>query len=128
MPFTHRITRVYQTDAGTVINVTESVTGTNQGVDIDATVNAGATVQYDVMMVPDNVQSLMFWSDQPADVKTNDATTPLDTIPLKATVPVVWTLNSPFPIPFQLGTPVTKLVVTNNGPTAANVKIRVLSN
>src|SRR5215467_2083512 len=127
MPFTHRITRVYQTDAGTVINVTESVTGTSQR-DIDAAVNAGETVQYDAMLVPDTVQSMMLYSDQPADVKTNDATTPVDTISLKGGVPVVWTLNSAFPIPFQLGTAVTKLFVTNNGPSTANVKIRVLSN
>jgi hypothetical protein len=128
MPFTHRITRVYQTDAGTVLNLTETVTGAIQGVDIDNTVNAGATVEYDVMLVPDNVQSLLLSSDQPTDIKTNDATTPVDTVSLKASVPMIWTLNSPFPIPFSLGTAVNKLFVTNNGPAAANVKIRVLSN
>jgi hypothetical protein len=128
MPFTHRVTRVYQTDAGTVLNLTESITGTNQGVDIDNTVNAGQTAEYDVMMVPDNVQSLLLSSDQPTDIKSNDNVTPIDTITLKGGVPMVWTINSPFPIPFSLGTVVSKLFVTNNGPSTANVKIRMLSN
>jgi len=128
MAFTHTITRIYQTAAGTIVNATESVVGSVQGVDIDTSVNAEVTDSWDVMLIPDNVQSILLWSDQPADIKTNDAASPVNTIPLKANIPVVWTLNSPFAIPFQLGTPVTKLFVTNNGPVTGNVKLRVLSN
>lgn len=128
MAFTHYITRVYATDAGTVLNISENVTGTNQGVDIDATVNAEQTAEWDVMLVPEKVQSVMIFLDQPASVQTNDTVAPVNTVPLKGGVPVVWTLNSPFPIPFTLGTNVTKLFMTNNGPVTTNVKIRVLSN
>jgi hypothetical protein len=125
--FTVYVGTNYRTDAGTVINISEAVTGTNQGVDIDGVISPGTTTQYDVSIHPANVQSMMLWSDQPTDIKTNDPGAPQNTISLKANVPVVWTLNSFWTIPFG-PEDVTSLFVTNNGAVSANLKIRVLSN
>jgi len=125
--FTHVVGTSYRTDAGTIINVSESVVGTNQGVDIDAVIAPGVTTAYDVMICASKVQSLMICSDQPATIKTNDPNAPLNTISLKGNVPIVWTLNSFWTIPFGPAD-ITSLYITNDGAVSANVKIRVLSN
>jgi hypothetical protein len=125
--FTHSIGTSYKTDAGTVINIAENIVGTNQGVDIDTVIGPGATTAYNVLITPDLCQSVMLCSDQPTTIKTNDPNNPQHTIPLKANVPIVWTLNSFWPIPFG-PEPVNAMYITNTGGSAANVKIRVLSN
>lgn len=127
MAFTHMVGTTYRTDAGTVVNVSENIVGSNSGVDIDAVVLPGVETMYDVMICPDKVQSMVLFANQPMTIKTNDSVAPLDTITLKASVPLVWTLNSWWPIPFRLDTDVVKLFLTNNGPAQAVVQIRVLA-
>jgi hypothetical protein len=127
MPFTHTIRRVYSTNAGVVIDNVETVTGTQQGVDIDTTLAPGAQVEFDVMVVVDRVQSLMLFCDQPAEVLTNDPAAPSSTITLKGNIPITWTLNSFWPLPLHGGT-VNKIFVTNNGPVEGHLKIRMLAN
>jgi len=125
--FTHVVGTSYKTDAGTIINVSESVVGTNQGVDIDAVIGPDATNSYSVFIDPAKCQSCMLCSDQPTTIKTNDPNTPQHTINMHANVPIVWTLNSFWTIPFGPDN-VNAMYITNNGAVSANVKIRVLSN
>jgi hypothetical protein len=118
--FTHTVGTSYTTDAGTVINIPETVTGSTSR-DIDAVIGPGASVTYDVTITPAVVQAMLMCSDQPVTIVASP-----DTINLKQNVPLVWTLNSFWPIP--LTGPVSQLSITNNGPSDANVKIRVLAN
>jgi hypothetical protein len=126
MAFTHTLGLSYSTNAGTIVNVSETATGTYQGVDIDTQVGIEQTVNVPVMITVAMMQSILFSSDQPVTLKTNNAATPQDTINLRANIPVAWTVNSYWPAPFKGD--VTALIVTNEGPAAANIKIRVLSN
>jgi len=126
MPFSHRISTTYATAAGTVMNEVENVSGTNQGVDIDVMVPPGMSLAFDVMICPELVQSMMICADQPVTVKTGDATTPVDTITLKAHIGLVWSLNSFWPIPFSPGD-ILKLFITNDGAADAHFQMRVLS-
>jgi hypothetical protein len=118
--FKHTVGTSYSTDAGTVINIPETITGSTSR-DIDAVIGPGASAQYDVAIQPSLVQSMLMASDQPVAIVSGS-----DTINLKQNVPLVWTLNSWWPIP--LTAPVTQLEITNNGPQDASVKIRVLAN
>jgi hypothetical protein len=118
--FKHTVGTSYTTDAGTVVNIPETITGSTSR-DIDAVIGPGANVQYDATISPDVVQSILMASDQPVTIATNQ-----DSISLKQNVPLVWTLNSWWPIP--ISGPVTTLSITNNGPQDASVKIRVLAN
>ena len=125
--FTHTLGLSYRTDAGTVVNLSEAVTGTNQGVDLDAVISPGAMSSYSVFIDPAKCQSVLLASDQPTEIKTNDPNTPQHTIDLRANIPVAWTINSFWPIPFGPDN-VNAMYITNNGAVSANVKIRVLSN
>jgi hypothetical protein len=126
MSFTHTLGVTYRTDAGTIINTSEAVVGTkNAGFDMQ--IMPGVTSSNDVAIAPSLLQSLMMFSDQPTTIMTNDPHAPQDTITLKANVPLTWTINSWFPVPFQTGA-ITLIYITNTGPSPANVKIRLLSN
>jgi hypothetical protein len=125
MAFTHRITVAYADERSTVINLTASATGSNAGVDISDTVNAGQTKTYNVAINPALVQSMLLSSDQPMAILTNNSSSPQDIINLKAGYPVIWTLNSFWPVPFK--GEVTELILQNAGAITANVQIRVLS-
>jgi hypothetical protein len=127
MAFTHNVRYIYGTNAGVIVDISESVVGAQQGVDIDTQILPEVQVEFDVSIVTSNVQSMLIFSDQPVQLITNDPNAPQDTIPLKAGVPIIWTLNSFWPIPFKPGA-VNKLYVTNNGPSTATLKIRVLAN
>jgi hypothetical protein len=126
MPFAHTVGTTYRTDAGTVVNSSESIVG-NKNAGLDSQIMPGATDTFDILLSGPNLQSLMMSSDQPTTILTNDPQSPQDTITLKANVPLVWTINSWWPVPIGV-VEVTKLLITNNGPVAANVKIRALAN
>jgi hypothetical protein len=49
--FKHTVGTSYSTDAGTVINIPETITGSTSR-DIDAVIGPGASVQYDVAIQP----------------------------------------------------------------------------
>lgn len=127
MAFTHTIGTTYRTDpGGTVINTSETVVGTkNAG--LDTQILPGVTATLDVAISPHLLQSAMMSSDQPTTIMTNDPHSPQDTITLKAHVPLVWTMNSWWPVPFGPNN-ITVVYITNNGPSPANVQIRLLSN
>lgn len=127
MAFTHTVRRVYSTNAGIIVDASETVTGAQQGVDIDTQIMPAAQSEFDVAINTANIQSFLIFSDQPVEILTNDATAPTSTIPVKANIPIVWTLNVYWPLPVSPGV-INKLFVTNNGPATANVKIRMLSN
>jgi hypothetical protein len=127
MAFTHTIRRIYSTNAGVIVDMSEAVSGTQQGVDIDTTISPGVQTEFDVMVVIANVQSILIFCDQPAEILTNDPAAPSSTIPIKANIPLIWTLNSFWSLPFAGGT-INKIYVTNNGASAGALKIRMLSN
>jgi hypothetical protein len=126
MAFQHTIRRIYSTNSGVIVDMSEAVSGTQQGVDIDTTIAPTVQTEFDVNVVTANVQSILIWSDQPAEILTNDTASPSSTIPVKANVPIIWTLNSFWPLPFS-GV-ISKIFVTNNGAVDAALKIRMLSN
>jgi hypothetical protein len=126
MAFTHSVGTNYCDNAGTVINLTETLTGQTAAINIDAVIPTEQTQEFDAAISVAKVQSLMICSDQPGMVQTNDPNTPQDTINLRANVPVIWTINSFWPCVFRVD--VSKLFLTNTGPAAANTKIRLLSN
>jgi hypothetical protein len=127
MAFTHTIRRIYSTNAGVIVDLQENVSGSQQGVDIDTTISPGVQTEFDVSVTIANVQSILISCDQPAEILTNDTAAPSSTIPIKASVPIIWTLNSFWPLPFAGGL-INKLFVTNNGSSVGNLKIRMLSN
>jgi hypothetical protein len=127
MAFQHTIRRVYSTNAGVIVDIPETVSGTQQGVDIDTTIAPGVQIEFDVMVIIDNVQSLLIFCDQPAELLTNDAAAPASTIPIKGNVPIIWTLNSFWSLPLE-GSVVNKIFVTNQGPVEGHLKIRMLAN
>lgn len=125
--FTHTLGITYRTDAGTIANVSLPFTGNWEGVDLDVTINAGATnVEYDAVVTIAQVQSLLMFSDQAVTLKTNSSGSPQDTINIKAGVPIAWNINSFHSIPFAGN--VTKLFFTNSGGSPAHVNFRVLAN
>jgi hypothetical protein len=127
MAFTHTIRRIYSTNAGVIVDLQENVSGSQQGVDIDTTISPGVQTEFAVMVTIDNVQSIIISCDQPAELLTNDTAAPSSTIPIKGNIPIIWTLNSFWPLPFQGGV-INKIFVTNNGASVGNLKIRMLSN
>jgi hypothetical protein len=127
MAFSHTIRRVYSTNAGVIVDIGETVNGAQQGVDIDTTISPGVQIEFDVMVVVDRMQSILIFCDQPAELLTNDAAAPASTIPVKANVPIIWTINSFWALPLA-GSVVNKIFVTNNGAYDGHLKIRVLSN
>jgi hypothetical protein len=127
MAFTHTIRRVYSTNAGVIVDLQENVSGSQQGVDIDTTISPGVQTEFDVNAVTANIQSILIFCDQPAEILTNDTANPSSTIPVKGNVPIIWTLNSFWALPFTGGT-INKIFVTNNGASVGNLKIRMLSN
>jgi hypothetical protein len=127
MAFTHTIRRIYSTNAGVIVDLQEVVSGSQQGVDIDTQISPGVQTEFDVMVTVANVQSLLIFCDQPAELLTNDTANPTSTIPIKAGVPIVWTLNSFWALPLS-GSTVNKIFITNNGASVGNLKIRMLSN
>lgn len=127
MAFQHSIRRVYQTNAGVIIDIAETVTGSQQGVDIDTQILPEVQVEFDVAINTANIQSMLIFSDQPATILTNDPNTPASTINVKANIPIIWTLNVYWPLPVNPGV-INKIFITNNGGATANVKIRMLSN
>lgn len=123
--FKHTISTTYSTDAGVIVQVPETITGSTSR-DIDCVLGPTATATYDVTLTRAVVQSLLMYSDQPVTVTTGEADAPVDTINLKQNIPLTWTINSWNPIP--LAGDVTKLNIQNNGPVNCTVKIRVLAN
>jgi hypothetical protein len=123
--FKHTISTTYSTDAGIIVQVPETITGSTSR-DIDSVLGPTGTATYDVTLTLAVVQSLLMYADQPVTVTTGEVGAPVDTINLKQNIPLTWTINSWNPIP--LVGDVTKLNVTNNGPVEATVKIRVLTN
>jgi hypothetical protein len=111
--FKHTISTTYSTDAGIIVQVPETITGSTSR-DIDSVLGPTGTATYDVTLT------------LPVTVTTGEVGAPVDTINLKQNIPLTWTINSWNPIP--LVGDVTKLNVTNNGPVEATVKIRVLTN
>lgn len=125
MALTHSVSTAYRTNAGTIINITETLTGVREG-SIDAVVSPNATQEFDVAIGLAVLQSLMICSDQPGVLQTNDQNTPQDVINLRANIPIVWTINSHWVSPFRAD--VAKIFLTNNGAVEANIKLRMLSN
>lgn len=69
------------------------------------------------------IKAMYLVSDQDVTLETNSASSPIDTIALKANVPLIWTEDDDFDCPISAD--VTMLYITNAGSTEANVSIVV---
>lgn len=122
--FNHSITSTYGTDEGQAISTKAFYTGTAE-VGYDGTVPATTDlVEVDLSFTRANVHALLLYSSQPLTIKTNNSTTPIDTITLTAGQSIVWGSDHPEPNP--VAHDVTKLFLSNDSANAATVKIRVL--
>jgi len=123
--FTHIITNSYSDDAGPVISAPLKHTGQVEA-GYDGTIAANATdALIDIAFPLTGLQSVCLWSDTNLTVKTNNATTPGQTLSLLAGVAVQWGAGSGATNPITAA--VTSLYVTNATAAAAKFKVRALS-
>ena len=127
MSFTHNVTVNYTSGGATVSG---SFSNTADGEDNrDVTVPSANTLT--PLLVNMNVdvsqlQSLMILSDKDISIKTNDATTPQETLTIKANVPFIYVANQGANNTLPFAGDVTALYMINAGASAASVKIRML--
>lgn len=108
-------------------NVVASVTG-NSIISMTVSVPAGAVNQLlSVSWVIANIQALIMTANLPVVIKTNNTTTPPDTIDVGPTAPWSWINGSGIPIPL-VGTTgdITAMYLSNAGTAAATLKFRGL--
>jgi hypothetical protein len=74
MAFTHSVGTNYCDNAGTVINLTETLTGQTAAINIDAVIPTEQTQEFDAAISVAKVQSLMICSDQRAWCKPTTRT------------------------------------------------------
>ena len=122
--FNHQLLTAYGTDEGNAITVNSKYTGTAE-VGFDGTVPATTdNVEVDIAWLHANVHSLLLYSSQALTIKTNNSTTPIQTIALAAGQAIVWGNDHPEANPVTAD--VTKLFLSNDTANIATVKIRVL--
>jgi hypothetical protein len=122
--FTHQITNTYATDEGNAVSAASKYTGTAE-VGFDGTVAAATDlVEVDISWTRANVHALLLYSSQALTIKTNNSTTPIDTITLAANQAIVWGSDHVEANP--VAHDVTKLFLSNDTENIATVKIRVL--
>jgi len=98
------------TDAGTITSTTDSYTA-DTDTSFVASFNASSVnSEVDVTATLANLKALYLYADADMTVKTNSATSPGDTIALKAKKQVAWNTDSIFAKPYT--TNVTKLFVS----------------
>ena len=123
--FTHKIGSSYKTDAGTVAGATETVTG-NTDLAYDFAIPTGsAGASFNVEIIAADILSCAFYADEKVIIKTNNATGD-NTITLATAVPLIWSPQSTTSCPIT--TDAELLLCTTSGPSAANLKVRVLQN
>jgi hypothetical protein len=123
--FNHAITNGYSDGAGTVVNAVTKFTGQTEA-GFDGTIAANATDSAIAIAFPvTGLQSLCIWSDTNLVVKTNNATTPGQTINVLANVPIQWGTGMGATDPITAA--VTSLYVTNATANPAKFKVRALS-
>lgn len=122
--FNHQITSTYATNEGNAISAVTKYTGTAE-VGYDGSVPATTDlVEVDIAWIRANVHALLLYSSQALTIKSNNSTTPIDTIALAAGQAIVWGADHPEANP--VAHDVTKLFLSNDTASAATVKIRVL--
>lgn len=70
------------------------------------------------------LRNVFLLSDQDITIETNNATTPDDTINLKANVPLIWNADAYFSNPFTVD--VTAFYLTNSSGSAATLNVEIL--
>lgn len=121
---THKINQDWQ--AGSDPAISKQITITAEGennVEVpvpDASTDLQVTLALDVS----ETKSLYIVCDQDVTVETNDASSPDDTLTLKADKPLVWYENCGYSNP--LGTDVTDLFVTNASGSDATLTVKTL--
>ena len=120
--FTYRITFSLTRD-----NQTENFTFEKQAsgrVELDETIPAASTnLQCNFTADVSAMVALMIVSDQDVTIKTNSTSTPGDTIPLKANVPIPWVSDFGSKPPNPLTADVTTIYVNNAGAVPARLRI-----
>ena len=123
MSLTHNITWSWQSGT-TSFEHTEAVSaGLERNLDEsipDSSTDLAVTFALDQSAM----KSFYLVSDQVVTIKTNNSSTPDDTLVLVASTPVVWTANCQMTNPITVD--VAQLYVTNASGTAATLKIRAL--
>lgn len=119
MALTHRIGQTYASNNGTVSSVTTSYTGDGEVV-VDATIAAGATnalVNANIRVA--GLKSFVFYASTACTVKTNNSTTPGNTLTIPAGGSLIWHTDASYANPLTVD--VTALYVTNSNATTAAV-------
>jgi hypothetical protein len=124
MAFTHTIKTIFSSTGGA--SVQGSVASVADAEDNrDIVVPALTTdMAVDLTLAFARLKSIFILSDRDASFQTNNATTPIDTVTLKAGVPFVWVSTGGVVNPFTAN--ITSLFLTNTHATlAATVQIRI---
>ena len=125
MPITHRIGQTYNGGAGQVSSVSRSFTGDGE-VRYLGTIAAGATnVQVAVAITRSAVKSIVFYASKAVTIKTNNATTPTETITLADGESRIWG-NDEALSRLAISADVTALYISNAGTVPAEVRVEAL--
>jgi len=123
--FTHTIIDSYTDSGGAVFSSSNAFNGQTMAA-YDGTIAANTTdFAIDIAWPVTGAQSLCLWSDTNLTVKTNNNTTPVQTLSLLANVPIEWGTGMGSTNPIT--TAVTQLYVTNATANPAKFKVRALS-
>ena len=124
MSFTHVITRQWSSPNGTTL--TNRISQTDGGeINEDFTLAyAAADVAIPVAFDSARVKSVFLLSTNDATLKTNNPSSPSDTITLSGGKAFTWVDGDPGTPPF--GTDVTAFYASNDGSGTATVQIRIL--
>jgi hypothetical protein len=128
MAFSIRAGMTFTTPAGTTSSITATYS-TDALDEYDITVPATTTdLSAQISFPYANIKAILFASDVPVTIETNNASTPTDTVTLTSTVLAkMWTHDGKAGnlAANPLTANVTAVYITNAGAAAANVKIRV---
>lgn len=121
---THRLSTTMTTSAGSVI--TNGPTYTNDGHQSYTISIPDSTTDQQVVMTLDvsTLTSQVISCDQDITIETNNATTPVDTLAIKASEAYIWNTNSLDTN--LLTTDVTAMYLTNSSGATANLEMRFL--
>ena len=123
MSFTHTIRTLFSAAGGASLTgsvATVADAEDNRDITIAASTNNFAVA---LTLAIANLKSFYALSDKDVLIETNDATTPPNTLSLKAGIPYSWTSAGGLTNPFT--TNITSLFISNANAAAATVQLRI---
>ena len=121
--FTHKITETYSATGVAISQQTEMSADGEDNRNIEVALDA-SDLLVNIPIDITELKGLLLLADQDLTLEINNATTPDQTINLKANVPILWHADSVHANP--LNQDVTAIYVTNGSGVATTLKIRVL--